>query len=59
MDTLGGYDGFGPNAGIHIDKDEVIPYAMEQCGIEPRKDKPLDPEFTEMLEEWFYSDNWA
>ncbi len=27
-------------------------------GIEPQKGKKIDPEFAQMLEEWFFSGNW-
>ena len=31
------YDGFGPNQGIHVEKDDALSYAMDACGIEPQK----------------------
>lgn len=33
------YDGFGPNQGIHVEKDDALSYAMDACGIEPQKEK--------------------
>ena len=52
------YDGFGPNQGIHVEKDDALSYAMDACGIEPQKGKKIDPEFAQLLEEWFFSGNW-
>lgn len=53
------YDGFGPNLGIHVEKEDALSYATDACGIEPKKGEKVDPEFAQMLEERFFSGNWV
>ena len=51
------YVGICTETGKRIEDDYALEYAMEQCGIEAVGDE-VDPEFAEMLVEWFYSGNW-
>lgn len=55
------YIGIFSNKGKVIQNDtEALSYAFEQCGIEPSAEwDRVDPEFREMLLEWFYSGNWV
>ncbi len=59
---ISGYDGFGPNAGIHVDKENALDYVLRQVGYERSKSGPLNPElsteFEAMVEEWFFSGDW-
>lgn len=53
------YDGFGPNQGIHIDSENALEYALQHCHVQEIPGETIDPEFAEMVEEWFYSGNWV
>ena len=54
-----GYAGIGVYNGRFVEKEDAFAYAAEQCGIQIREDKPLDPEFAEMLEDWYFSGSWV
>lgn len=51
------YVGICTERGKVIDDEYALEYAMERCGIQAVGDE-VDPEFAEMLVEWFYSGNW-
>lgn len=51
------YVGICTENGKRIDDEYALEYAMERCGIQAVGDE-VDPEFAEMLVEWFYSGNW-
>jgi hypothetical protein len=39
---------------------DALSYAFEQCGIEPIEDySSVEPEFKQMLLDWYYSGNWT
>lgn len=52
------YKGIGPEAGKVVSAGQALEYAMEQCGIVQKPGATIDPEFAEMLVEWYYSGNW-
>lgn len=52
------YVGICTENGKRIDDEYALEYAMERCGIQA-VDGEVDPEFAEMLVEWFYSGNWV
>ena len=54
MDDIIYYESFERN-GERVAKENALQYAMSHCGIMQDPEKPLDQEFTEMLEEWFFS----
>lgn len=51
------YVGLGTEYGKRIEDEYALEYAMEHCGIQAVGDE-VNPEFAEMLVEWFYSGNW-
>ena len=55
------YQGIGSECGKIIPKSDALAYAMAQCGISLSSlsvPAPCQNEFTEMLEEWFFSGSW-
>ena len=55
------YRGMGSNAGRVIDgKVDALAYACTVCGVAPIGDwREVQPAFTEMMLDWFYSGNWV
>lgn len=50
------YVGIGIEHGKRVEDENALEYAMARIGIEAVGD--IDPEFAEMLVEWFFSGNW-
>ncbi len=54
-----GYKGLNENAGIFIDADDALDFALERCGLAvANQDAPELENALVALEGWFYSDNW-
>lgn len=51
------YVGLGTEHGKRVDDEYALEYAMGRCGVQAVGDE-VDPEFAEMLVEWFFSGNW-
>jgi hypothetical protein len=51
-----GYIGIGVERGKYVEKSDGYEYALKACGI--KQNGPVNKEFSEMLEEWFFSGNW-
>ncbi len=55
------YSGFGPESGKVIEGDaNALAYACTACGVMPLNCwQAVDPDFADMMLEWFYSGNWV
>ena len=53
------FKGIAGNRGMTVDSEETLTVALEYCGVEPRADKPMHPEFAEMVVEWAFSGDWV
>ena len=59
MSDILGYKGLNENAGIFIDADDALDFALERCGLAvANQDAPELENALVALEEWFFSDNW-
>ena len=56
---IAGFVGLGENAGIYVDADNALDFALERCGLKiVNTDAPELPAFLEEFEDWFYSGSW-
>ena len=59
MSDILGYKGLNENAGIFIDADDALDFALERCGLAvANQDAPELENALAALEEWFYSGDW-
>ena len=56
---IAGFAGVGENAGVYVDADDALDFALERCGLTITNTDAQELEvFLEMFEDWFYSGNW-